>query len=335
MREPKYEHFFNKRGLNFDYRESVAFSDIDIQGSRHNKARLEGELLPWLVERYAADMLDEAPFPAIVAFSAPKNGKLSLATGNHRVAACEQNGLDVYPYGCYILEVTDNATKDMITREMNQVEGYTINDAAAIQHALYGVLVHGYQAKDMAERFGIKETRLLQELAVDRVITRLEASGVRSHRNVPRTTLGRLTAVRSDKVLPAVVTLVEDAALPMNEVENLLREVNPLRSEEAQLTVVNNWRERPEIIQRIQATSGGRKRAPRAFTEVQRMKSFFGLSLHWATMANEHQVHINDTDRAHLQLQWAKLNQQLITLLGPAPNGIVTTEKAAAMVGKG
>lgn len=271
-RDPRTEQYLTQQAVNWKYVPAVPIGDFDLAASLKNQARLTGALNKDTVQEYALAMIDGVEFPAVV--SRRVNGKEILLSGNHRGHAAviaEKATLDTYR-----LETDDPFLIERITRSINSIEGMRPSRKEAVAHAAYLVENRHMTAKAAAQEFHIPVEAVLKAMRTS--ATRKRLANLGENPELPEAHLDTMNAVKSDRVLKPVSELIRLANLPSDTVDALVKEVRAQPSEEGQMRVVTQWRNRPDIKDRIGKYKGGAVKKPvRGADNATRLLGIFGM----------------------------------------------------------
>jgi hypothetical protein len=255
MRDPRFEAWFAARAIPYEYREQVELSEIDVRASRTNHARLKRAIDPEYTASLVVKLNDGTVLPALILWerSVPDIERFILADGNHRHDAYLQVGRRTAD--AYLLLVSDPAIIDAITRTANTIEGrgHTVEDS--MTHAIYFVEQLRWSIEQAADWQKVSKATLRDKIAARKTIDRLHRLG-QERESIVDTVYYELSRVRSDPVLGEVHELAFKAKLSPPTVSRMITEINRERSEAAQLEVVERWRQKPEVADRIVIGTG-------------------------------------------------------------------------------
>lgn len=257
VRDHRVEQLLAKRNVRWTFVPQVQIAEIKMAAENKRNSGREVPIIPWLVDRYAAAMLDGDVFPAIVLLA-----DLTLAGGYHRIAAAMAVGNTVYD-GAYILDDLNPTERDILVRELNQVEGLSLTREEAMRQGKWLVTHHGVSIEESASRFGLNKATLGAALQADETKARLQTQGVVP--DLPPSTLQSLSRIPSDPVLKEAALLVKRARLNVNEAADLARAVVATRSDGDGIAAVQAYGERPDVAERareraVLGASGGARR---------------------------------------------------------------------------
>jgi hypothetical protein len=252
MRDPRFENWFQTRKVPYEYRETYDLGRIDVRASRTNHARLKKALDPEWVAALVQKINDGTTLPALVLWeraSASPEGELAvLADGNHRDEAYRQVGLA--QADAYILHVGDPALIDAITRTLNGIEGRGFLPEETMTHAIYLVEQLKWSIEQAADWQKVSKSSLRDKIAARKTIDRLHKMG-QQRESIVDSVYYELSRLRFDPVMGEAHELAFKATLSPPTVSRMITEINRERSEAAQLEVVERWRQKPEVAERM------------------------------------------------------------------------------------
>jgi hypothetical protein len=271
-RDPRTEQYLTQQAVNWKHVPGVPIADFDLNASLKNQARLTGALNKDTVQEYALAMIDGVEFPSVV--SRRVNGKEILLSGNHRLHAAVVAELD--KFDTYRIDTDDPFLIERITRSINSIEGMRPSRKESVAQAVYLVDGRHMTAKAAAAEFHIPVEAVLKAMRTSATRKRLAALG--ENPELPDAHLDTLNAVKSDRVLKPIGELVRLAQLPSEVVDALVKEVRAAGDEESQLRTVSQWRNRPDIKDRIGKYKGGTVKKPvRGGDNATRLLGIFGM----------------------------------------------------------
>ena len=271
-RDPRTEQFLTQQAVDWQYIPSIPLGDWDLEAGLKNQARLTGALNKDTVQEYALAMIDGVEFPAAV--SRRVNGKEVALSGNHRLHAAVQ--AERKTFDTYRLKTDDPFLIERITRSINSIEGMRPSRKEAVAQAVYLVERRKMHAKAAAAEFHVPVEAVNKALRTSATKKRLAAMGMDPE--LPETHLDTLNAIKSDKVLQPVTELIRQASLNSEAANALVTEVRGQPTEFDQQRVVSQWRNRPDIKDRIGKYKGGAvKRPVKGGDQATRLLGIFGM----------------------------------------------------------
>lgn len=273
-RDPRTEQFLQAEAVDFDFRKDVPIEDFDIVSSLRNQARLGPAIDKDRVTEYALAMLDGIDFPAVVSYKAP-NGKFVLVTGNHRLHAALES--EKKTFDTYVVKTEDPMLLDRMTRSINSIEGVRPTRKEAVAQAVYLVERRHLTAKAAAQEFHLPLEVVQRAMRTAATRQRLGRLG-ESPETLPETSLAMLNAVRNDNVLKPLAELIRQASLPIPTVQALVQEVKDEPTEAGQLRIVQSWRGRADVKDRIGKYKGGTVKKPLRGADMEtKLLGLFGV----------------------------------------------------------
>ena len=235
----------------------VSTSQVDVERSRRLNTRIE-MLHPETVAKYVAALERGDKFPPIVAFrgSGGKAKKLTVADGNHRVAAHEELGL---PLDVYLIDpATPASTVVMIAYRCNELNGRPYTDKERLSHAIY-LVDNDLTQKEAAELMGIPQHRLSTALNLREADDRANEAGLTAKvwEGLHPTVRARLNSIQTNDVMVKAAILARDATLTTTHVTSLVAKLAKDREPARQLRTLED--ERKLYRERIASTVGGKK----------------------------------------------------------------------------
>jgi len=241
--------WLTKRGVEYTYQGDFPLYTIDRDASLKNQARVGAPLLEEVVERYTIAMSNDAQFPPIVVYAAGKN-KYIVIDGNHRLQAAIRAEK---PLDAYVVTNPSPEQISILTYESNVTHGEPTTLAEREQQAL-DLVNRGISATDAAKIMGVRLARLEYLTNDQRATERLVALGYDAN-DFGITARRRLNNIHSDVVLSQMASLVKDAKLTYEQVDEIVPRINAQRNEAQQLSVVTEARRDFDGV--IKATAGG------------------------------------------------------------------------------
>lgn len=310
-RDPQREQWLENEEVKFEYRKAVPLAEFDERASLRNQARLDGALDKKLVESYALMAIDNMEPPAVMAWQG-QNG-LVMIDGNHRYAAAREAEKQVID--CYVVLSKDVYDIARLTRAANALEGKRPTHEQLVQQAGFLAKEFNQPVNEVAKSLHIPAAAVRIFLRSRKAEERLARLGVPMAR-MKRTVKERLQSIANDRVFQAAGQLIHDAALPSNEVEPLLADVRREGTEAAQLHVIAAWRQRPEIVNRMEQVVRGKKKGRIA----PKMRLFGALTAINAVLDAQDTLNLlqitGEAELRRLREQWAGAQRKMESLVG-------------------
>lgn len=269
MRDPRIEQYLAAQSVDYTYVPEVLITDFDLKASLRNQARLTGALNKDTVTEYALAMIDGVDFPAVVTHR--PNGLDVLISGNHRIHAAIE--AEVQAFDVYRVHTADPFILERLTRSANSIEGMRPSRKESIAQAVY-----------LVENRKMTATAAAKELHLPVQAVRNALNTAKARRRIPEfadalpdTTLQNLGAIQIDRVLQPTAELVAKSKMPAITVDALIAEIRAQSSEDAQLRIVSQWRNRADIKDRVAKYKGGTVAKPqRGADNATRLLTHFG-----------------------------------------------------------
>lgn len=254
--DPKIEQMLRDQfKAKFTFLSGVNTSQINMERSRANNARREA-LNAETTKKYVAAMRRGDNFPPIIAYYASRGAakKLTVADGNHRVAAADEadKTLDVY-----VLDPETPANIiSMITMVGNTKNGLALTPADQVDHAI-SLVDNKVSHRDACELMGIKEGALRSALQIREADNRAKAArvNIRIWEGLSPTVRARLNAITTDGIFKDAAILAHDVPMTTVEVSRLVSALKPEKDLAKQREILKHHR---NIYQdRIGSSAGG------------------------------------------------------------------------------
>lgn len=262
MKDPRIENWLTTEGVKWDYLDGVALSEIDVEASKRNQARVNAPIIEDLVERYALAYIDGSEFPALIAWRAD-SGRLVLLDGNQRLAAAidlDQKAIDVYV--CSELTEEKRFAICWTANSLNGDPGSPLD--RMLQAKQYHLRYPGLPKNEVARRFRIKSEKFERELRSDEVGARLNQFGL-DPEAISLTNKDRLHAyIASDVQFREAAKLIQEAGLKGGLAAEFWADIRRARTEKDALAVIDAWRERPEVADLIRQKRFNRPHIPKS-----------------------------------------------------------------------
>lgn len=292
MRDLRYEQFLRKHHTEFDYLENIPLGAIDWQRSLKNQARLtEAEVDPDRVDRYRDLMKEGTDFPALIAWFDASTNRYVLITGNHRFAAARTAHRETIDLYNVIQAASDEYLRELLTRFANEIEGVKSNERENERHAVWLVKRFNKSATTVANMTGVPVSTINALLRQEAVEDRL------AKQNLPYDFIGvenkrAIYKIQNDLVLADAARLIHDARVTATGTKELVAEILAQGTEQAQLSAIQRWRDRPEIKRQITES----RKAPSDSTTRHRFMGLLRQMQRLTTDADRHRLQLSDPD---------------------------------------
>jgi hypothetical protein len=309
LRSPVVEDWLAKKAVPFDYVDALPLSEIDTVRSRGNQARFGNPIKRDLAETYGIQMLDGSAFPAVIVYAHARD-RYTIISGNHRHEGAAQAKLETI--AAYVVRTTDRATIEVLTHTANAIEGVRDSREDAVQHALYLKNRHGFTMKDAAAMCGVPERSVRTAHQLQVAQARMEKLKIEASEFHPSTRT-RLGNIQSDTALQAAASLVKDASLGGELLDELVTSLNQERTEDAQIGVIQQWEARPDIQARKVKGERGKRRVPHSRDDdLATLVSKLIGHLERNTVG----ARVEDGHRPVLAERWKQVNAMMTAYLG-------------------
>lgn len=236
MRSPLVEKVLEENpDILWEYRESVPLTTVDQKRSFENQARVGSPINDELVQQYTRALKNGDEFPALVGYE--DGTSIINIDGNHRYASLIQVKRPTTDY--YIVHTNNEIQRTALTFEFNTFNGRPQTDADRSAQAVTLVAL-GFDIKQVMERMHLSRSQVFDSLAEDAGRTRALHNGVKMawDKIDARTARVKLQTIKLDKPFALAIQYVAKYQLPLSRVNELVKTVKALPSEEEQLAVL-------------------------------------------------------------------------------------------------
>ncbi len=253
MHDPKIEQALADGGIQYDYLEEVAVSQIEIDPGALNNIRLGEALKPEALVRYQVALDTGAVFPALVLYRHKKGFR--IIDGMHRTSVYKRGQTQVTDaYVCCLTEADDGRVINLLQRTLNKLHGEGLPLAERIEQARYLHQQMGYTIADAARLQLLKAGTLARAIKIAGVREETVAvfgdepsiaAAILHHKSgLPDTALLELRRITDDDIFRDACRLAHTARLGAAAVKEFSREVREARTQSQRLAVVEAWRVR-------------------------------------------------------------------------------------------
>ena len=229
------------KGLSANYKiaKGVPVSQIDIEASRKNNARLSDSYNEELAMEYAIAMESGDRFPMVILCSKEKDGQYLIMSGNHRVGAAI---LAERPkVAAYIVDGNDDQVCEVLIRSANRWMGDRQSKEEAVEHAQVLINKYGMDQRQAAQLFGLRESWLNHALKAEGTREKLAKMLVDST-SIPRSVLALLAKLNhNEKIFRKAGHLTSRYTMSTSRVGAMVREVSSQPDESSSLRVLTSW----------------------------------------------------------------------------------------------
>lgn len=263
------EAWLDEHGISeFEYRDSVLYSEIDRDAGKHNRARMaavDEDRVVLIAEAIEAGD-DVGP---VVLYKRPRKKLLDPLDGNHRLEAGD-------------LASQRSTAAYVITQELTETQEWFLIGTANKKHGQPATMEDRVLwAVNTIEKFGISQAQAAKIVGVpathvSRRVQQIEGQrrftaliGERRIRQLQTTKLARLNSIHSDTVAKQAAELAADAKLAQEDVNRLCVAINKARDENDQLRIIQSVRD--EVQSQRSVTVEGKVDLPLSFKRAQRL----------------------------------------------------------------
>lgn len=232
---PEVEEWLVARGVPWEFDAAVPIAGIDIAAGLENQARLQ-PLDEEVVERYAADMIDGAEFPAVLLRRMDGESRPSPVGGNHRLAGAGRAGRSTHP--AYLIGPIDDLTAHLLALEDNRRHGLPLSDEERLYHAVELMNTARYSQDEAAKVAGVAVSKLRLQLQANRASRRAMKLRVNGWNEISVTSRARLSAIDDDRVFAKATRAVVAGHVPATRVSDFVRRVVDSRTVSDAIAVV-------------------------------------------------------------------------------------------------
>ncbi len=155
--------------------EDCKVSDIDVEGSLDNHARMDGQLDQERVQAMKVASGKGIPFPMIVLLRRKKQ-KDFVCGGNHRLGCVLELGDPIIP--AYVVKTEDTRIFDMLPRWLNVWNGHPLSNDEKLSHAMYEIEQYNTKAAEVARRFLLSPGAIQEEIRKREMVSKASKMGI-------------------------------------------------------------------------------------------------------------------------------------------------------------
>jgi ParB-like chromosome segregation protein Spo0J len=266
-RDPAIESWLDSYGVKWEYTGPVDIDRFDAEKSLANQARVFEPLDEEVVTTYAEALKRGDQFPAVVANRPSARGRLTMIDGNHRYAAARRAELPQVP--TYTVINAKKSTVVMMTFAANTRHGKPTSYDERVFQAVW-LLNNGATQEEAAASVQLKKSDITKAWARVQADNRADEVGIlrREWEALSHPNRQRLYGVITDEGFRAAAGLSFRANLDAQQVQELVGEVNKVRSSEKQVAVVKRfegvWSEQIQDVKSGMGTHSRRKVTPKS-----------------------------------------------------------------------
>ena len=239
--------------MNFVFEPSFPLSDIDMDRSLDNNARLDDKVDADWVSQYAIDLEHGDRFPALILVRSGASKPAVVVDGNHRVVAALEAELKTF--GAYVVHGQPGSSAiNELTMAANAIHGRPSTTEDRLQHALHLIKTKGYGVERAARKMHVSVGKLRPRYDLWRADVRAEEVGLPmdSWADQPAGVRSRLVSIGTDEGFRAAGLLAIAAGMSIAQAEEMVAELaeHPRSAEKQEGTVRRLRREYADQIRR-------------------------------------------------------------------------------------
>jgi hypothetical protein len=225
-------------GLEYEWRDRISLTDIDVKGSLKNNARLGEQIDDEHTLKIACSMEAGHPLPGVVLRKKVGKRLVYVMAGNHRISAAELNRNKTV--GGYILKCSDEEA-DRFTRSDNRRHGKAQEDPETYEHVYALHKQYEVPIAELAREFSIPKDRLQNIVLGMRLREELEAANISTDK-LSTTAIVALNPIHQNKdVFLKAAQLAASSGMSSGDVQEMTKQVKGRRSQQQQNTVLAEW----------------------------------------------------------------------------------------------
>ena len=238
-REKTTDEWLDDHGVKWHFEPEFPISDIDIEASLANQARLLVPLDAETVELYAESMINGDTYPPAVGYL--KNGKLVLIDGNHRVNAWIDVGETSVPV--FIVENADAQKIVLMTFQANTRHGLANPVEERIEHALWLIRNKGTNQNMAANVMNVKKSDVNTAWRKSEANRRAKAVGIKKIEwdTFAVSSKTRLASIGNDLSFKKAAEVSYKLGLHYDEINDLVTTVKTYKTATAQVKFLNAY----------------------------------------------------------------------------------------------
>lgn len=221
VRIPELEVWLDERSVPWKLVPAFDVAGIDYAAGLDNQARLR-PLDDEVVERYTADMVAGAVFPAIV-LRVVQDGDPSPLGGNHRLAAARAARRPVV--AAYSVGPMDDLTAQLLALEDNRRHGLPLTDEERLYHAVE-LSRTAFRQEEAASIAGIPVSKLRLQLQANKAAGRAMKHSLDGWFELSTTSRARLAGIGDDRVFVKASRAVVAGHVPSVQVNDFVKRIH-------------------------------------------------------------------------------------------------------------
>lgn len=258
MKDPKAEQMLDAHLVDYVYVEDVDITQVDVEASLRNQARIDPPLYADQVAQYVEAIRDGIDFPAPIGYY-DDNQMIILIDGNHRVNSHLKAGTRKLDF--YIVDAAPDVIQ-ALTYMANATHGRPPSDEERMHHAVH-LRDLGYSNKDAARAVAMQEQKVSVAYQLEMMKRRARRLGVlRQVEAMNREIRYKLGPIENDIVFKALVEFIgASKGLTRLEVGTLIGLVKKASTEATQLQTIKEFADAKRDEQRTEGRSRFRQTA--------------------------------------------------------------------------
>ena len=312
------DSLLQKHNMNYVFEPNFPLSDIEMNSSLDNNARLDEKISRDWVSQYAIDMEHGDRFPALILVRSGASKPAVVVDGNHRLVAAVEAELKTF--GAYVIQGRPGtrAINDL-TMIANTTHGRPNTTEDRLQHALHQIQINGYGVERAARENHVSVGKLRPRYDLWRAGIRAEEVNLPmgAWSEMPAGVRARLVSIGTDEGFRAAGRLAIDAGMSISQAEEMVAELaeHP-RSAQKQEEIVRRLRR--EYADQIQLHKLGKEAQRRTGPSPRRLvtraiSSILSLQDDFIT-----RVEIADPEERHETAEHARAGAARLTELADA-----------------
>lgn len=274
-RRPDIEKILDDSGFEYLYIEDAPLGDFDEGRSLENQVRDE-PLDEAVVELYTQALGNGDDFPAVVAAPQPGTAGYLIYDGNHRFQSFKKRNRQTIP--TYLVTNGNQLSLLALAYRINTRHGKATSEKERLRSAVW-LCDSGETAESAARQLGVTAAKVRAELAKVDASRRAQDLEIDARRwdLVPSSARSRLNGIQTDEAFEAAAKLSVDAGLSSQEIGEIVKQINGIRSVTKQVEYIQEIRkDYSDRIQQGGRVEGSVSKGRQAQRPTARMASIIG-----------------------------------------------------------